>query len=105
MRMRRRSILAALVLSDAMSPAHAQRAAAMPLVGVLSARPIAGNELLAAFRRGLADIGYVEGRSVAVDYRSSDGRSDRLTPLAAELVRLAPHLIFAASSGSAVAAK
>ncbi len=86
-------------------PAHAQRTPASARVGVLSTRPIAGNALLAAFRQSLAEGGFIEGRTVAFEYRSSDGRGDGLPPLAAELVRLDPSLIFAASSAAAVAAK
>jgi putative ABC transport system substrate-binding protein len=44
-------------------------------------------DLIAAFHRGLADAGFVEGRSVAIEYRSAEGQSDRLPALAADLVR------------------
>lgn len=98
-------VLAGAALPAATLPVRAQRVAAMPCIGVLSTRPIAGNELLAAFRHSLADGGFIEGRTVTFEYRSSEGRTDGLPPLATELVQLDPALIFAASSGASLAAK
>jgi len=80
---------------------------AMPVIGFLHP---ATNEtaapLIAAFRQGLGESGYVEGRNVAIEYRFADGRNERLAPLAADLVsrRVA---VIAAPSGdsSAFAAK
>ena len=62
----------------------------MPVVGVLSAEwPNAVTaDRLRAFREGLNDTGYVEGRNVMIEYRWAEGRNDRLPALAAELVRL-----------------
>jgi putative ABC transport system substrate-binding protein len=60
---------------------------AMPVIGVLNsaaAEPIA--PLLAAFRRGLGEAGYVEGQNLAIEYRLAEGRYERLPTLAAELV-------------------
>jgi putative ABC transport system substrate-binding protein len=60
----------------------------MRVIGVLSTRsPVVDAPLLAVVRQGLNETGFVEGRNIAIDYRWSDGRYDRLAELAAELVR------------------
>ena len=67
---------------------------AVPAVGLLrigSRVAFASNE--AAFRQGLASMGFVEGRSVAIDYRFAEGHFDRLPALAEELVRRKPAAI------------
>ena len=60
----------------------------MPVIGLLTSRA-AGDvpQLLAAFRQGLKDAGFVEGQNVAVEYRFADNRAERLPALAAELVQ------------------
>jgi putative tryptophan/tyrosine transport system substrate-binding protein len=66
--------------------AHAQPPP-MPVIGYLSARsPEDTADLLAAFRSGLAQTGFVEGRNVAIEYRWARGQYDRLSAMAAELV-------------------
>src|SRR6516164_3852845 len=80
----------------------------MPVVGVLSAEwPNAVTaDRLRAFREGLNDTGYVEGRNVTIEYRWAEGRNDRLPALAAELVRLPVNVIVCAGSTQAsIAAK
>jgi putative tryptophan/tyrosine transport system substrate-binding protein len=60
-----------------------------PLIGLISARSADDSALLvAAFRRGLGELGYVESRNVAIEYRWAQGRYDTLLALAADLVRL-----------------
>src|SRR5262245_12918216 len=59
----------------------------MPVIGFLSSvSPGPWAHLLAAFRQGLSDSGYVEGRNVAIEFRWAEGRYDRLPALAADLV-------------------
>jgi putative ABC transport system substrate-binding protein len=88
----RRDFIAALAGAVA-APMLASRAAraqqpAMPVVGYLYAgAPEPKGSLVAAFGKGLIEAGYVEGRNVAIEYRFADNQFDRLTELAAELVR------------------
>src|SRR5262245_2550737 len=80
----------------------------VPRVGVLSpfSSSFGPGPSFEAFRRTLRELGYVEGRDVALDYRWADGRSDRLAELAAELVRLQPDVIISAwGTPSALAIK
>src|SRR4029453_812786 len=58
-----------------------------------------------AFRQGLRELGWVEGQNIVIDYRSAEGRYDRLPDLAAELVRLKVDVIVASPSPPAAAAK
>jgi putative ABC transport system substrate-binding protein len=85
--MRRRAFLAAAA-GATLAPAIARsQQSRVPVVGYLaltSPGPFA--PLLAAFHRGLAETGFVEGRDVAIEYRWAEGRSDRLPELALDLV-------------------
>ena len=58
-----------------------------------------------AFRQGLRDLGYVEGKTMLIEWRAADGNRDRQRALAAELVRLKVDLILASSGGDTIAAK
>ena len=58
-----------------------------------------------AFRQGLRELGYIEGQNIAIEYRSAEGKSERLPGLAAELVRLKVDVIVAASPPATEAAK
>src|SRR6516165_9042336 len=67
--------------------AHAQQATT-PLIGFLSSRsPNESEALVAAFRQGLAETGYVEGQNANIAFRWAEGQYDRLPQLAAELVK------------------
>jgi putative ABC transport system substrate-binding protein len=85
--------------------ARAQQAA-MPLIGFLSSRsPGELPHLLTAFGQGLYERGYVEGRNVMIEYRWGEGRYDRLSSLANELVQRRAAAIIAIALPAAVAAK
>jgi putative ABC transport system substrate-binding protein len=75
-------------------------------IGMLEAIPAARNAAnLDALRKGLRDLGYVEGRNPVIEYRSADGRAERFPDLAAALVRLQVDLILARGTPATRAAK
>jgi putative tryptophan/tyrosine transport system substrate-binding protein len=82
--------------------AVAQEPGKVARIGMLAPSP--SDPFVHAFRQGLRELGYVEGRNVTVEYRWTEGRSEQLPSLAADLVRLKVDVIVASSQG-AVAAK
>jgi ABC-type uncharacterized transport system substrate-binding protein len=69
-------------------PLAARAQQPMPVIAYFSARsPVTDGRMLSAFRQGLNDTGFVEGRNVAMDFRWAEGRDDRLLELAHDLVR------------------
>ena len=79
---------------------------ALPVVGFLRSTPATGFEYLVnALRQGLNDVGFVEGRNVAVEYRWAENQPDRLPGLAADLVRRQVAAIVASGPGAVQAAK
>jgi putative ABC transport system substrate-binding protein len=105
--MDRRTFLAgtgAMLLSAPLD-AEAQQAAKVPRIGYLANNLTANPHLREAFLQGLRDLGYVEGRNVVIEYRSAEGKSERLPTLAAELVALEVDVIVAPGTPLALAAK
>ena len=85
---------------------EAQPAGKVYRIGILETIPAARNaDNLAALRKGLRDLGYVEGRNLIIEYRSADGRAERFPDLASELVRLKVDLIVTRGTPAARAAK
>src|SRR5260370_15960758 len=87
--------------------AHAQQVGKVPRIGYLSPGsatpgPLAYHD---EFRRGLRELGYVEGRNIVIEYRFADGNFDRLAQLAAELVQLNVDVIVSVVTQSSLAAK
>jgi ABC-type uncharacterized transport system substrate-binding protein len=82
-------------------PGQAQQANKSPRIGMLiSGSPSTHRSRIDAFRQGLRELGYVEGRNIAIEYRYADGKFERLPELAAELVRVKVDIIV--TSGSIV---
>jgi len=104
--MRRREFLSAIgAVASAPFAARAQQLA-IPVIGFLSSGTAAGLEYLtAAFRQGLGEAGYVEGRNVAIEYRWAEGQYDRLPVIAADLVRRRVSVVLAGTTPAALAAK
>src|SRR5262245_65895989 len=100
--MRRREFITLLGGTAAAWPlaAHAQQRA-LPVIGVLSSRsPDVDTPLIAVIRRGLTETGVVECQNVTLDYRSADGRYDRLAGLAATLVQQHVAVLFCIRGGA-----
>jgi putative ABC transport system substrate-binding protein len=108
-RLTRRALLLAAAAWPALSWADAVRAqapATVRRIGLLSPFPPSGAERWhQAFRQGLRELGWVEGKNVSIEYRYAEGRSDRLPDLAADLVRLNVDIIVTSMSPDALAAK
>jgi len=101
--------LLTLVLSLVLAPSssHAQSGAKTPRIGILTRAfdPHAPSSIYEAFRQGLRDLGYVEGHSIALEYRSAEGQDERFPALAAELVHLKVDIILAEGAPAVRAAQ
>src|ERR1700716_924331 len=78
----------------------------MPVIGFLnSSWPDADGDRMHAYRRGLGETGYVEGRNVMIEYRWADGQNERLPSMAADLVRRGVNVIVTGGTPATLAAK
>jgi putative tryptophan/tyrosine transport system substrate-binding protein len=79
---------------------------AMPVIGFLSIRsPADSAKLLATFREGLKELGFVEGQNIAIEYRWADSQYDRLSHLTSELIDQQPAVLVAFANPPALVAK
>ena len=102
------ALVATLVLGILVGslPAEAQPPAKVARIGyLLISAPSVNPHLQEAFRQGLRDLGWVEGQNITIEYRSAEGRLERLPDLAGELVTLKVDLIVAVATPGARAAK
>ena len=100
------SILTGALLAARLA-AEAQQAGKVPRIGLLLlfGAPDQPNPLVEAFRKGLRDLGYVEGRNLAIEYRWAEGHNQRLPDQAAELVRQNVALIVTPGTPATLAAR
>ena len=86
--------------------AEAQQPKKVPRIGFLAAVSLSANSArFEAFRQGLRELGYMEGKNIIIEWRSSEGKADRLPALAAELVRLKVDMIVSGGSTATRPAK
>src|SRR5215510_845064 len=105
--MRRRDFIKVIAGSLAVWPlaADAQQSA-MPVIGFLGGgSPETDGNLVAGFRQGLSESGYVEGRNVSIEYRWAENQNDRLSALVSDLVRRQVNVIIGGNTPGVVAAK
>jgi putative ABC transport system substrate-binding protein len=87
-------------------PAQAQQPTKIPRIGYLTTVSLSAiSARIEAFRQGLRELGYVEGKNIVIEYRSAEGKPDRVPALAAELVRLKVDIIVTTGSAPTRAAK
>ena len=103
----RRKFLATLGGAAAVWPlAGRAQQARLPTIGFLGATtPAAESQRLAAFTQRLGELGWIEGRTVAIDVRWAEGRNDRFAEIAAEFVRLRVDVVVTQGTASIIAAK
>src|SRR5438093_2576290 len=94
------AVAVAIAILDAPFAAKAQEAGKVTRIGMLTA---SSSPFVEAFKQGLRELGYVEGRNIVIEYRSTDGRDERLPGLVADLVRLKVDIIVASSQGAVAA--
>jgi putative tryptophan/tyrosine transport system substrate-binding protein len=105
MTIRRRELIAALGVAMVWPlAARAQQPAKVLRVGILSPAASETAATLAAFREGIRDLGYIEGKTIALDFRLSKGNMDALPALAAELARIPVNVIVTDTTSATLAA-
>ena len=105
--MDRRTFLCGLTLGPLAMPlmAEARQTGKVPLVGVLGGQSPELSPPILALREGLRELGYVEGRNIAIEWRWAQGKDERYPDLAAELVKLKVDIIVAPTTAGAQAAQ
>jgi putative ABC transport system substrate-binding protein len=88
------------------SPTYAQQPTKIPRIGYLSATGNASNQgpYVEALRQRLRDLGHVEGKSIVIEYRGAEGKSDRIPSIVAELVQLQVDVLVVPTSPTAIRA-
>ena len=98
--------LLTIALLATVSSAEAQQAAKIPRIGYLVGASLSGvSARIEAFRQGLRELGYVEGKNIVIEYRYAEGKLDRLPALATELVSLKVDVIVTAGPADTRTAK
>ena len=94
--------LAGILVAPAIALAlDAQQPARVPKIGILAtATQVSAAPQIAAFRQGLRDLGYVEGKAVLLELRFADGAAERVPQLARDLVALKPNVIVATTDAA-----
>jgi putative tryptophan/tyrosine transport system substrate-binding protein len=104
--MRRRDLLALAAGTAALRPLAGVAQPAIPVIGFLgNSTEALESKLVGAFRDGLRDLGYVEGRNIRIEYRWAEGRYERLAPLIAELIAAKVAIIVTAGTPASLAVK
>ena len=86
--------LLAIILLIPVPPIEAQQPATVPRIGYLTASPLSAMaNRIDEFRQGLRELGYVEGKNIVIEWRSADGKVDRIPALSAELVQFKVEII------------